>query len=82
MESSPPSSPPPASGGGKRWGDLLDGQFKGKGVRIFSLLQRKDSTGIRIDVLEELKDINLASFCLLPEFIKVMSGYETHIVAD
>jgi hypothetical protein len=61
-------------------GQLLDGQFKWKWVRIPSLLQMKDSTWMRIEFLEDSEDVILSSFRLLPEFIKVISGHETHIV--
>ena len=37
---------------------------------------------MRIDLLEEPKDVNLSSFCFLAELIKVMSSDETHIVPD
>jgi hypothetical protein len=61
---------------------LLNGQFKGKGVRISIPLQRKDATGMRIDSLKDSEDVDLSSLRLLPEFVKVMGRQETHIVAD
>lgn len=35
---------------------------------------------MRIDLLKEIKDVNLPSFRFLPEFIKVMGRDETYIM--
>jgi len=51
-----------------------------KGENFSNVLQRKDSTPMVIDSFEESDDVNLSSFCLLPEFVEVMGSYETHAV--
>jgi hypothetical protein len=66
---------------GDKGGGLLDGQVKQRRVRIGSPFQWKGSVGMRIDVLKKNKNINLSPLRLLPEFVKVVSGNQAHIVS-
>jgi len=71
-----------AGGEGKDKGrGSLDGQVEEKGVRISNPFQWRVSVGVRIDVLKKTKNINLSPLRFLPEFVKVASGDQAHIMA-